>query len=269
MESTCANCESALAGPYCSQCGEKRFEAHHLSFKHFLHEVAHELTHLDGHLGRTLRLLFTRPGALAEAYLTGKRSGLIRPLRLYLILSLPSLFLAKNSVVSLQYLVAGTGPFAMPFAPAIAWGAKQAGLTEAAYLASRNSAFQGFQCLQITYLSTALAIGLCFLLWHKRRSHFGEHAVFALYAFCATDLVQGVMGWLVSKTHNPVLMSIGSLLGFGYMFIYIFLAARRVYGDGRWMTLLKVGALLGVAMAYGLFSVVLSLLVALPLWRAL
>ena len=70
----CVSCDAPLTGPYCSGCGERAFDAEALTLRHFLvHTVAHELLHVDGTLWRTLRLLFTRPGALALEFGAGRR----------------------------------------------------------------------------------------------------------------------------------------------------------------------------------------------------
>jgi len=268
MEKTCANCDAPLTGPYCSQCGEREFDAHHLSFKHFLHESIHEFTHLDGHIGTTLRLLFTHPGALAEAYLAGKRTGLIRPLRLYLIISLATLFFMRSSVASLQHLVTGNGPFAPVFSNAISAAAKAQGIGEAAYLAKRSVVFQGVHNVSITYISTGLLILGCWALWHRRRALFGEHAVFVLYATCATDMVMTASTWLAFKiSHgNPAAVTTVSNFCLLYMAVYLYLAARRTYGSGWLGTALKILLLMIVLIIYNFISLVISLLIALPLF---
>jgi hypothetical protein len=82
----CVSCDAPLTGPYCSQCGEHVVEPETLTLRHFVgHTVVHELFHLDSALWRTLRLLFTRPGALALQFAAGRRRPYVNPFRLLLI----------------------------------------------------------------------------------------------------------------------------------------------------------------------------------------
>ena len=66
------------------------------SMQEFLHELAEEFLHWDGKLGRTFRLLITRPGALTKEYLAGRRIGYISPLRVYLTCSVLFFFLSAT-----------------------------------------------------------------------------------------------------------------------------------------------------------------------------
>src|SRR4051812_50003988 len=67
-EGLCLNCGTALAGPYCHQCGQA---AHvHRSVAAWWHDLAHGVLHLDGKIWRTLPLLAWRPGELTRRYIT-------------------------------------------------------------------------------------------------------------------------------------------------------------------------------------------------------
>jgi hypothetical protein len=79
----CRNCGAALAGPYCSACGqEARIETPTVG--EFVREFVQDQMALEGKLLRTLKRLVTRPGVLTVDYLSGRRQCYIRPLRLYL-----------------------------------------------------------------------------------------------------------------------------------------------------------------------------------------
>jgi len=85
-----------LQGHYCHLCGQS---AHNpvRSFAHAVEEVFESFWHLDGRIFRTLRDLLV-PGRLANAYLAGKRVRYIPPLRLFVVLSLITFFVAKLAV---------------------------------------------------------------------------------------------------------------------------------------------------------------------------
>jgi hypothetical protein len=104
----CANCGAALAGQYCSTCGQ-RVEPHSHSLWSFVAEAAEALTHADSSLWRTLGPLLCRPGFLTQQFLGGRRARYLPPVRLYLVLSF--LFFL---------LVTITSPVTSRSAPAIA-----------------------------------------------------------------------------------------------------------------------------------------------------
>ena len=89
--SACANCGAALAGRYCSACGQKdqplRQPIHRVAI-----DTATEVLGIDGRLWRTLGRLVL-PGRLTRDYLDGRRARYVRPLRLYLLATLLIFFL--------------------------------------------------------------------------------------------------------------------------------------------------------------------------------
>lgn len=89
---SCENCRSTLQGSYCHVCGQ---HAHNplRSFKHAVEDVFESFWHLDGRIFRSLRDLLV-PGRVTRNYLAGQRVRYIPPLRLYVILSLITFFVA-------------------------------------------------------------------------------------------------------------------------------------------------------------------------------
>ncbi|MDR7068328.1 hypothetical protein J2X02_001145 [Pseudoxanthomonas japonensis] len=89
----CENCRTPLQGGFCHVCGQN---AHNplRSFGHAVEEVFESFWHLDGRIFRTLRTLLS-PGTLANAYLAGHRAPFVAPLRLFVILSVLTFFVAK------------------------------------------------------------------------------------------------------------------------------------------------------------------------------
>jgi hypothetical protein len=70
LRTACANCGKALDRPFCSQCGQKAAPLNP-SVGEFLHDVLHEVTHLDGKIPQSVRLLLTRPGFLTQEQFEG------------------------------------------------------------------------------------------------------------------------------------------------------------------------------------------------------
>lgn len=78
----CLNCGAAVAGPFCSQCGQSTHP--HRSLLHVFEEFLHGILHFDTKAWRTLPLLAFRPGTLTRNYIYGKRARYISPLALFL-----------------------------------------------------------------------------------------------------------------------------------------------------------------------------------------
>ena len=86
LPASCKNCAAPLGGAYCAACGqEARIETP--TVREFLREFVQDQMALEGKLLRTLKLLIVRPGVLTLDYIDGRRQCYIRPLRLYLALS--------------------------------------------------------------------------------------------------------------------------------------------------------------------------------------
>ena len=78
----CANCETALEGPYCHACGQR---AHlHSRLRDLFHEAIEGIAHLDGRIWRTLPVLALNPGRLSREWREGRRVRYLQPLHLFL-----------------------------------------------------------------------------------------------------------------------------------------------------------------------------------------
>lgn len=82
----CADCLAPVTGKYCAACGQETL-IETPTVKHFLQEFADQYVALEGKLGRTLRVLVTQPGQLTLDYVEGRRQRYVRPLKLYLTIS--------------------------------------------------------------------------------------------------------------------------------------------------------------------------------------
>ena len=88
----CPNCQSPVEGAYCSTCGQKN-QPLRQPLHRFIQEAFTEYVGLDGRLWRTLGYLLFRPGRLTVEYLEGRRTRLLRPLRIYLTATILFFFL--------------------------------------------------------------------------------------------------------------------------------------------------------------------------------
>ncbi|MBU8976937.1 DUF3667 domain-containing protein [Lysobacter sp. MMG2] len=89
----CENCGAPLQGHYCHDCGQSIVNPiRHAA--HAVEEVFEAFWHLDGRIFRTLRDLIS-PGRVAINYLSGQRAKYVAPLRLFVVLSVLTFFVAQ------------------------------------------------------------------------------------------------------------------------------------------------------------------------------
>jgi hypothetical protein len=105
--SHCENCHELLHGTYCHACGQSVINPVR-NASHALEEVFESFWHLDGRIFRTLRDLLA-PGRVAANYLAGHRARYVAPLRLFVILSVLSFFVAQFAI-RINTVQPGTGP---------------------------------------------------------------------------------------------------------------------------------------------------------------
>jgi hypothetical protein len=76
---SCANCDTPLAGAFCARCGQAR--AQPLTVRSMFRQAAATLFDLDRGFFHTVRALFTRPGQTCRAYVEGRRQPLTGPFK--------------------------------------------------------------------------------------------------------------------------------------------------------------------------------------------
>ncbi|MEA9557128.1 DUF3667 domain-containing protein [Xanthomonas nasturtii] len=94
--SDCENCSTALQGAFCHACGQSAHSPVR-SVAHAVEEVFESFWHLDGRIFRTLRDLLV-PGRVALRFLSGQRVRYVAPMRLFLVVSLLTFFIARIAV---------------------------------------------------------------------------------------------------------------------------------------------------------------------------
>jgi hypothetical protein len=238
----CTNCSHDVVGVYCARCGEKQPGHHDLTLGHFLHELFHELAHVDSKVFRTLRDLLARPGELTAAYFEGRKQRYIAPLRLFLTLFALQ-FLAYSAykpvaIYSLETLM--TMDKTHQFENAMKRAAAKRHLTFAELTESVNHRWQ--KNMSLLSLGGIVGIALMLkLLYARRRRFLAEHLVFAAHFMCFTYVmslalfpVHLVIG-VGKTTPNRLLLVVTA----GISIYYVFIGLRRVYGQGPGKRLFK------------------------------
>lgn len=84
---TCKNCEHKFTGKACNMCGEKVFDPHQLTTKHFFHEVIDFFYHFESKVLKTIKLNFLKPGFITLQNIKGIRVPYAKPVQLYLVVA--------------------------------------------------------------------------------------------------------------------------------------------------------------------------------------
>jgi hypothetical protein len=251
----CLNCGAATPGNFCSVCGQRNTH-YRVSTWEILGEAASELFQLDSRLTKTLGTLLFRPGKLTSEYVAGRRVRYSPPLRVYLVSSL-FYFLALTSF-------ALTGDKEEDRPPAAAReDAKQSGTQkDESGLTIKvdgdpDSALSRAIKDRIEYFKKPTTVdakeryvnalvgqipkamflllpvfALCLkLVYLRRRRYYSEHLVFALHvhAFAFVTLLIATLTRQMAAVGYALLVSL----------LYLYLALRRVYGQGKMRTFLK------------------------------
>jgi hypothetical protein len=83
----CLNCGTQLRGQYCGHCGQ-RSQSRLISLWELISDAFGDLFEIDSRLWQTVVPLMIRPGRLTHDYLKGRRARFMPPFRMYLVLSL-------------------------------------------------------------------------------------------------------------------------------------------------------------------------------------
>src|SRR5688572_9643119 len=105
-EEGCPSCGGSIVLEYCDVCGERRPSRRAYTLAEFVHETFEVFTNVERSLLRTIWVLIRRPGELTAAYMRGERVRYLRPLQLFLLVTILFFFVA----------VGGSNMYSMPLA---------------------------------------------------------------------------------------------------------------------------------------------------------
>ena len=252
---TCALCGTALAGPYCQNCGQASAAAPRSFREVFLGQT--------GRLAHTFRLLFMRPGELAREIEEGRDRGSMRPLTLLL------------NLIAFFFLVGAPGNFTVgSLAAQDSSGRVQAeidrrvartGIPRELVVERLDRRFQSAYSLVIPWSAVVYAcvLWLLHLRSHRRRwlTHLAAAIHFLAFIFITAAILL-LIGRLVhfNALREPVAVAALLLLNFGYLAAML----RRAYDDS-WLAAAGKSV---IVMAVGTLSDNLLLLVALAVTMA-
>jgi hypothetical protein len=256
---TCPNCLQGVETPFCPQCGERPVEPPDLGPKGIAAQAVKSIGGIDGRFFRSLRMLVSRPGALTEAYLQGRRKPFLGPFPLF--------FLANVLFFSVQSLT-HTKIFSSTLDSHLHrqdWS-ELAQRMVSRHLTKAHLALDSYapifdQAVVLNAKALVVLMALPFaallpLLFHRSRQPFAVHVAFSLhlYAFlllmfcvalgiAAIDLGLGGAGLASARMDNVL-----TALNLAVCATYVYLAIGRVYGLRG---VLRGAAAVGLTLAVG------------------
>jgi hypothetical protein len=267
----CANCGAEGCEAYCPRCGQETHDLHR-SLHGILGELLDAFAGWDGKIPATLWLMVRHPGALTREFLGGHRARYLRPLRLYLTMSV--LFFVSMSLVQSPAVVRSSLPIATHGRTALtdsdgvvrgdsafdaflarhrneqgsnpeAWFKRHfvGGLLKLQALPPRqqgmvlrNAFFE--KAPNMVFLLLPVFALLLRLLYLRTPVYYAEHFVFALHNHAFAYFAM-TLGHLASAWLGPVGFGAVAALPVLWMPVYFFVSLRRVYGGSRRRTAAK------------------------------
>jgi hypothetical protein len=253
----CPNCNAAVYGPYCAQCGQETI--HEMpTLREFAHEYLHNYVAAESKLLVTVKLLVLKPGQLTLEYLAGRRRRYVKPLPLYVTFSFLFFLLLgwTGTLTPEQMARANHQPVAYPAQTTAALAASDSDPDErqvlrlVASLASpldRPESVAAFSEHLLDRLPYAVFLlmpvfaALCALVYRSRRQTYGVHLLFTVHLHAFMFVV-----FLVCLL--PGIRSYAAYAGL-LLLAYLVAALKRVYGGRWWPQLARSLVLAGI---YGL-----------------
>ena len=275
---TCANCGRTVDENFCPRCGQETHDLHR-SIGGIVAEFLDAFAGWDSKVPMSIGLLVCHPGALTIEFLAGRRVAYLRPLRLYLTMSV--LFFLSIGFVRTSSSSTNVGGAVIRLderrdaaTPAKgdalqdgselkAFTERRAGETgpgitpwfkhrmkEGLRAVMRLPAEQRAHALQAAFFSKIgnavfvllpIFAAILRLLYRRAPIYFAEHFVFALHvhAFAMFGLMVLHLLSAIATPRFAWLTAVAQV----WLPVYLFMAMRRVYGGSRGRTAVKFVAL--------------------------
>jgi hypothetical protein len=203
---SCGNCGAPLSGPFCSQCGEKKISAGDYSLGHVLEETLAEFAHFDSKFLRTLKLLFTRPGQLSNAFFHGGRSRYTKPLTLFIIINL-IFFVAqpRTGLFGSKYMEYMNNRAHLA---TVQRHLRQTGESQQSYMARFDANLQDQKKSSLILGVPVLALFMAILFAGSGRTY-AEHLVFSVQVFAFLLVYIGLVALILLGPLSLALHAIG------------------------------------------------------------
>ncbi len=258
----CPSCGHTMEQTFCSYRGEKRVNHHDFSLKHFAEEALENITHFDNKFFRTIKVLITHPGKLAEDFSNGVRVRYMRPLQLFIVCNLiffvgviywtPFSQPLNTYWIYRQYTKLGTkeiiknkvkdeiADFQKKYDQS---GELSASLTDKYFYSVVENKFnRSIKSQSKIFLIILIPLNaFLFMLFFPRKRFIGEHFVLAthfmsallVYFLFAAYVINIPAGYIFGEESGAA-----SAIGVTMIFIYLAIAFKRFYKVPLWRSIL-------------------------------
>jgi hypothetical protein len=262
--SACLNCGEKLLGEFCWRCGQEAADFHR-PLRSLASDFLDNVLSLDSRLLRTIGPLLFEPGRLTREYLAGRRAPYVRPLKLYLLAALLSfgvMALWPQTVV--KVVVSDPEPQAEERADDVdstpPFGIEGLDFEEALADPKRFGEVLTANLQRALFLLLPIFALLLKLLYLRRRILYLDHLVFALHFHAFAFVILTAMILIEAAGIPPPVLAPVGVAAWLWIFAYLFLALRRVYGGSRLTAGLRFAALLisyGTVFVFALLGLML------------
>jgi len=233
----CINCGHNLEEKFCPNCGEKKFDSHELTVKHFVLETTESFTHLDNKLFRSIKILIAKPGELTLHFVTGKRVSYMKPLQLFLILNIFLFFMPANPFALKLYNYVTYRPFTNYNTQSIVdQKIKLNAITIQEYEPVFNEKMQS-DSKEFIFLFIPFYALLFSLMFFRLNGKFIEHIIFAthfmgfymLLTVFSALIIELPFYYITKIYYSQFFDALFSGFTQGIILVYLYLAIRRFY----------------------------------------
>ncbi len=226
------------------------------SLRRYLAEAVEVVTSADSRLLRTFRALVARPGSLTAAYFSPERDRYLRPQQVLLFSSVFFFFVQPligfNGLNSPLSIHLGQTPYSPLVEPWVAAEVARRGGDLEAYRAVFDAAVDAHARTLAFLLVPIFALLVTMVFWRPRR-YFVQHLVFATHFVAVLLLLMAplvlVLSYLARWAYAAGLgagtaHAIGDSWGPALVCaVYLAMALRTAYGDGRGVSVAKAAVL--------------------------
>jgi uncharacterized protein DUF3667 len=250
----CFNCAAPVSGAYCSACGQKVLPLNP-GVHDLLHEVTHEMLHVDGKIFQSVWKLLAAPGFLIRAQFEGRRARWISPIRLYLIFSL-----AYFAMTSLAPARGMRGTFDSATDQDTTEELRNLGFKSEQELREAMQHARHTWAPRVMFVLVPLFGWLVHGAYRRTGRNYPQHLYFALHVHAAW-FAAGAFAAAAALVPWPFFSQAIAALALGYAGIYVVLASRTAYSA---TTMQAIRRALVVVAVYWLAVIVATLAIVLP-----
>lgn len=237
----CPTCRVKFTGPFCYACGERQPSRKDYTIKKYALQAVDMFTHFDGKFFTTIKYLLFYPGKLTQENLAGRKVKLMKPVQLFLVVSLVYFLLMKEADIFISYLkYSDTNGIIYKAAQQ---KAAQKNISFEEFAKRVDKTLPGVSKTFVFVLVPMIALGV-WLLYVRRIKAFVPHLIFATHFFSFFLLLILLYFEVILHWVDPATFSRGQRLtvlgiGAGVVLVYLFFALKHAYREGLLLTVGK------------------------------